>query len=300
MEGFNDTMWPLPMATLPELFEAQVTRNSRAIAIVNRAQSLTFGELNAGPIALPFPDRRWIGPRELDWGLPRSFFRLGDGSLRNMESRRAYLPLDADYPRIRLTGMLADARPALVISTNALRERLPETVEVFALDDAKTKLLLDRQPEYNPTDANRTCSLCRLIRRCHLHLWLDRHSQRGSADPEYALEPHGLASARRGRRVVAQFTFLSFDVSLQEVLHALLAGKTLAIVDAETHLQPDRFADFLRVQGVTDLFVPNIVLEHVARAALESTAGLNINKYLSSRRSFDDHTRGATVHRTPS
>ena len=47
VEGFNDTMRPLPMATLPELFEVQVTRNSRAIAIVNGSQSLTFGELNA-------------------------------------------------------------------------------------------------------------------------------------------------------------------------------------------------------------------------------------------------------------
>ena len=193
-----------------------------------------------------------------------------------MESRAAYLPLDADYPRIRLTGMLADARPALVISTNALRECLPETVEVFALDDAKTKLLLDRQPEYNPTEANRTCPLCRLHPAYVIYTSGSTGTPKGVVLTQNTLlNLMAWHLPDEAARIVAQFTSLSFDVSLQEVLHALLAGKTLAIVDAETRLQPDRFADFLRVQEVTDLFVPNIVLEHVARAALESTAGLN-------------------------
>ncbi len=70
----------------------------------------------------------------------------------------------------------------------------------------------------------------------------------------------------RGPRVVAQFTSLGFDVSLQEILHALLAGSALAIVDAETRLQPERFVAVLHERGITDLFVPNIVLEHVAKA----------------------------------
>ncbi len=67
---------------------------------------------------------------------------------------------------------------------------------------------------------------------------------------------------------------MGFDVSLQEILHALLAGSTLVIVDAETRLQPERLVAVLQERGVTDLFVPNIVLEHVAKATLESALDL--------------------------
>ena len=38
-------------------------------------------------------------------------------------------------------------------------------------------------------------------------------------------------------------------------------------MDNETRLQPDRFAAFIDQMAITDLFVPNIVLEHLAEAA---------------------------------
>ena len=39
----------------------------------------------------------------------------------------AYLPIDPDYPRERIAYMIADAAPALVLTQEHLRERLPET-----------------------------------------------------------------------------------------------------------------------------------------------------------------------------
>ena len=40
----------------------------------------------------------------------------------------AYLPLDPEYPQARLAQMLEDAAPILVLSTRALRARLPQSV----------------------------------------------------------------------------------------------------------------------------------------------------------------------------
>ena len=37
----------------------------------------------------------------------------------------AYLPLDPGYPRERLAYMIEDARPKLILTQEALRERLP-------------------------------------------------------------------------------------------------------------------------------------------------------------------------------
>ena len=47
LEGFNATACPVPEATLPELFEAQVSRDPDAVALVCGATSLSYGDLNA-------------------------------------------------------------------------------------------------------------------------------------------------------------------------------------------------------------------------------------------------------------
>ena len=47
LEVFSDTVHPVPEATLPELFEAQVSRDPDAVALVCGATSLSYGDLNA-------------------------------------------------------------------------------------------------------------------------------------------------------------------------------------------------------------------------------------------------------------
>ena len=56
------------------------------------------------------------------------------GLLGILKAGGAYLPLDPDYPRERLAYMLADAAPVLVLTQEALRERLPETSAALCLD----------------------------------------------------------------------------------------------------------------------------------------------------------------------
>jgi amino acid adenylation domain-containing protein len=68
--------------------------------------------------------------------------------------------------------------------------------------------------------------------------------------------------------VVVQSTSIGFDVSLQEILFALLTGRTLAITDPDARLQPERLVRFLKEFGVTDLFAPTVVLDSLAGAAL--------------------------------
>jgi amino acid adenylation domain-containing protein len=73
---------------------------------------------------------------------------------------------------------------------------------------------------------------------------------------------------------VAQLTSISFDVSLQEILGALLFGKTLVVLDSQTRLDVDKYPDFIRTHAIADLFLPNVVLENLARVALETDCDL--------------------------
>src|SRR5262249_1568361 len=77
-------------------------------------------------------------------------------------------------------------------------------------------------------------------------------------------------------------------------------GRTLVVVDNETRLQPERLAAFLGEMAITDLFVPNIVLEHLAAAVVEAKrklgaltdiyqAGEPLTITPSLHRFFEDH-----------
>src|SRR5262249_26234993 len=79
--------------------------------------------------------------------------------------------------------------------------------------------------------------------------------------------------AAPGERV-AQFTSISFDVSLQEILCALLSGKSLFVVDDDTRLQPEKLATFTGKNPIPDFFVPNFVLEFLARPMAQTTRNL--------------------------
>ncbi|WP_229816420.1 AMP-binding protein, partial [Streptomyces lucensis] len=76
------------------------------------------------------------------------------------------------------------------------------------------------------------------------------------------------------RTVVAQFTALSFDVSAQEILSALVAGKTVAVPDDEIRRDPNEFVRWLDQHQVNELFAPTLVLDMVCAAALRDGRAL--------------------------
>jgi amino acid adenylation domain-containing protein len=159
-----------------------------------------------------------------------------------------------------------------VLSSAALRGRLPEAAAVLVLDPHAAR---DQDHTNNPTDGDRICAL------------LPQH-------PAYIIYTSGSTGTPKGAVVtqatllnlmawreqttsagrVAQSTSISFDVSLQEILHALLSEKSLVVVDNETRREPERLAKFIVEAAVTDLFVPNIVLENLAEAAVEAKCNL--------------------------
>jgi non-ribosomal peptide synthetase component F len=131
LEEFNDTARPLPEATLPQLFEAQVAHAPGAIALVFGEESLTYQELNARANALAHHlIGLGVGPESLvGIALERSM-EMVVALFGVLKAGGAYLPLDPDYPQARLAHMLADACPTIVLTSGALRARLPQPLEL--------------------------------------------------------------------------------------------------------------------------------------------------------------------------
>ncbi|KOV64617.1 non-ribosomal peptide synthetase, partial [Streptomyces sp. MMG1121] len=252
----NDTACPAPDAVLPALFEAQVRATPEAPAVVFEDTVLTYRELNRRANRLAHAlIARGAGPEQLvALRLPRSA-ELVVAVLAVLKSGAAYLPIDPDYPAARIAYMLQDARPAVV------------------LDDLADVTPDGERPEHDPAVAVDARHPAYVI-----------YTSGSTGRPKAVVMPaagllnllawhHRAVGGEPGTRT-AQFTAISFDVSVQETLSALLYGKTLVVPTEEQRRSAELFARWLDRHGVEELFAPNLVVEALAEAAEE--AGLEL------------------------
>ena len=110
LQVWNDTAQPVPRATLPELFAAQVAKTPDAIAVVFENHSLSYGQLDACANRLAHHLRALgVGPETVaGLCLARSLDMIV-GLLAILKAGGAYLPLDPEYPTERLRYMIVDA-----------------------------------------------------------------------------------------------------------------------------------------------------------------------------------------------
>ncbi|MET9617094.1 non-ribosomal peptide synthase/polyketide synthase [Kitasatospora indigofera] len=252
----NDTARPHPVEGLPALFEAQVRATPQAPAVVFEDTVLTYRELNRRANRLAHAlIARGVGPEQVvALRLPRSA-ELVVAVLAVLKTGAAYLPVDPDYPAARIAYMLEDARPAVVLGD--LADVTPVT----------------EQPEHDPAvpvDARHPAYVI--------------YTSGSTGRPKAVVMPaagllnllewhHGAVGGEPGTRT-AQFTAISFDVSVQETLSALLYGKTLVVPAEEQRRSAELFAHWLDRHRVEELFAPNLVVEALAEAAEE--AGLEL------------------------
>ncbi len=136
LQAWNATAQPLPAQSLPCLFSAQARRTPAAEAVASADGSLDYATLDAQSQALAqhlhahgvrAEDRIGIClPRELQ--LPVALLGI-------LKAGAAYVPLDPQYPDVRLAQLIEDAGLHRVVASPAQRERLQALgLEVITLD----------------------------------------------------------------------------------------------------------------------------------------------------------------------
>ncbi|MEV5242005.1 amino acid adenylation domain-containing protein [Streptomyces cinnamoneus] len=160
LTDWNAVGYEPPLEVLPALFEAQAVRTPDAVAVVRGDDSLTYAELNARANRLArHLVAQGAGPEQLvGLALPRTEEMIV-ALLAVVKAGAGYLPVDPDYPAERISYMLRDARPGLLLTT-------ADEAEVFAplLADGQGLLILDERelgqrlsalPDTDLTDAER-------------------------------------------------------------------------------------------------------------------------------------------------
>nr|WP_256261391.1 non-ribosomal peptide synthetase [Pseudomonas gingeri] len=264
LEGFNDTAVDYPQdLTLHGLFEARVATDGDKVAVVDEKGCLTYDALNrqANRIAHRLIGLG-IGPDDRVAICVDRSLEMVAGLMGILKAGAAYVPLDPDYPIDRLTYMLENCAPAVVLTQEALRVVLPvSAVPVLLLDPehAEREGFL-AQPDTNPLRAE--------VRPEHLAYVIYTSGSTG--------QPKGVMNEHRGvvNRLlwmqdeygldasdsVLQKTPFSFDVSVWEFFWPLFNGARLVMARPGGHRDPGYLREVIREQNITTLhFVPSML-----------------------------------------
>ncbi|MGA5527095.1 amino acid adenylation domain-containing protein [Streptomyces pseudogriseolus] len=134
---FNDTAVATPDITVDALVAAQAARTPDAVAVEAEGTRLTYRELDAraGRLARELAGHGVGHESVVAVALPRSA-DLVVALLAVLKAGGAYLPVDPRYPSRRLTAILDEARPLLVLTDSATVAALPEHTAPDVLLDA--------------------------------------------------------------------------------------------------------------------------------------------------------------------
>ncbi len=259
---WNNTGAEIPQGTIDDLFEAQVERTPKAVAVKFGDRQLTYEELNSRANQLAHHLRRLgVGPEVHVAICVERSLEMIVGLLGILKAGGAYVPLEPAYPAERISFILEDSQARLLLTQEHLTHSLPvASVQTICLDRDWQEIA--RQSSENPADGA---------------------AAEGAENSAYLIytsgstgQPKGVLSAHRASvnrfawmwrtypfgegEVCCQKTALSFGDSIWEIFGPLLQGVPLVIIPDEIVKDPERFVAALSVNKVTRLvLVPSLL-----------------------------------------
>ncbi|WP_369184662.1 amino acid adenylation domain-containing protein [Streptomyces sp. Y1] len=300
LHTLNDTGHPLPPTTLTQLLAGRAAAAPDAQALDFEGRSLSYRELHerADRLAHLLVERGAGPERIVALAVPRSV-ELVVGLLAVLKSGAAYLPIDPDYPAERISFLLADANPALLLTTEPARDRLPAELPVpqLQLDGPELAGLLADRPAGPPAVRQRPDHPAYVI-----------YTSGSTGRPKGVLVPHrGIVNRllwmQDAYRLgdddrVLQKTPSGFDVSVWEFFWPLIQGATLVLARPEGHKDPAYLAALIRDRGVTTAhFVPSMLQVFLQEPAAEQCTGLR--RVITSGEALPEETQGRLLRTLP-
>ena len=279
---WNATAAPYPTDRLiHQLFAAQAAAQpeARAVALAtledeDRAlgalrpreqMPLTYGELNRRANELAhYLVSLGVRPNDRVAICVERGFHMAIGFLGILKAGGAYVPLDPGYPEERLAFILADSAPTVLLTEDAVGERLPamSMLRVIVLDNAQTRSTLAQQSSENIDAATSDLT--------PEHLAYVIYTSGSTGKPKGVTVPHrSIANLTRARiemydvqpgSRVLQLVSIGFDVCIAEISMALCSGAGLYLAPPDV-LRPDEpLLRVLQEYSITHVGIPVPVL----------------------------------------
>ncbi|WP_244237973.1 non-ribosomal peptide synthase/polyketide synthase, partial [Corallococcus terminator] len=269
---WNATVVDYPReSNLAEHFARQVARRPESIALEFGDTRLTYAQLDARANALGHVLRSLgVGPDALVAVCLERTVELIVTLLAILKAGGAYVPLDAAYPARRLSLMVEDAPPLLLVTTRSLRSTL-------SIPDAVPCLFVEEQSlEGQPTTAPEVAISARNL------AYVDFTSGSTGRPKGVAVEHRGVLRLLHGASWASftpDETFLliaplSFDASTLEIWGPLLSGGRLVVFPPVPPTDVELLGQVLRRHGVTSLYLSAGLFAQVVDVKLEVLRGL--------------------------
>ncbi|WP_445497289.1 amino acid adenylation domain-containing protein [Photorhabdus sp. SF281] len=262
LETWNatETAYPDPLC-IHQLFEQQVQRTPNATALVCGAETLSYAELNrrANRLAHELIAQGVIPEQRVALCVSRSASMM-IGLLAILKAGGAYVPLDPAYSGDRLSGILSDATPVMVVADAMGRTALgqdalkglkvlePDTDWVQPDSNPQVLSLNSRQLAYVIYTSGTTGVPKGVMveHRGVINLAID-HIDRLGVKPDSR---------------VLQFASMSFDASVADIVMAYGAGAALHILSDDVRYDRNALWHYLDEQRITHLTLPPAVLQN--------------------------------------
>ncbi|MET8074610.1 amino acid adenylation domain-containing protein [Streptomyces sp. NPDC005271] len=275
LHDWNGTTHQVPPQTVPVLFERQTAEVPRATALIAEDTTLSYEELNARANRLArLLAAQGVGGEDIvAIALPRSAEMIV-ALVAVLKTGAAYLTLDTSTPEQRLRAVLDDCAPRALITDAATRPLLGTgPARPLVLDDPATVRALADAPAHDLTDDDRVRPLDPRHPAYVVYTSGSTGTPKGVVMPMASLMNllawhTGTYSGGVGTRT-AQFLAVAFDFAVQEILQALVAGKTLVLPEEPVRRDAYELARWIARHGVNELFAPTLVIDAVLAAASE-------------------------------
>lgn len=249
---FNDTVLEYDKSqTMIDLFEEQVSNHPNSIAFVYQNKSFTYQFLNEKANIIAHELRsRGIQRNDMVPIMANRGFGMIQGILGIIKSGAAYVPIDPEYPRERITYIISDCKAKFVVAYQENLDWLTD-VELIRLDEP----LRINQSVENPIRVNQSSDLAYVIYTSgttgkpkgvlikHLGVVAMKH---------YLKQLYRVDSSDR----ILQFANYVFDASVWEITMALLNGAKLIQISKEDILDINKFNSYTKEQQITITLLP--------------------------------------------
>jgi len=270
--GWNDTEVEYPAnACVPELFEAQAKKTPNSVAVVFNGEQLTYSELNERSNQFAqYLSTLGVGPDVPVAIYVERSLNLVVALLGTLKAGGAYLPVDLALPRERVAFMLADAKPAVLVTLTELLGNLPPNEsKIVCVDDFAA---VKQAPRTGPVEPG--------------HLAYLIYTSGSTGKPKGVQVSHRavvnfLSSMRVSPGLDAQDTMLSvttssFDIFGLELWLPLTTGAKVVIAPQELGMDGSQLAKLMATCDVTVMQATPSTWRILLESGWEGDGGLKI------------------------